>query len=40
MYKKKNYVEAANNYVKAVNIHGPKPLLMSNLAATYLTLEL
>ena len=40
MFNKKNYVEAANNYAKAVNIHGRTPLFMCNLAATYLKLEL
>ncbi|KAF8801413.1 hypothetical protein BYT27DRAFT_7174103 [Phlegmacium glaucopus] len=41
MYNNGDYIEAANNYAKAVNIHGgPKPVLMSNLAMTYLKLEL
>jgi len=41
MYNKGKYVEAADNYAKAVNIHGgPKPVLMSNLAMTYFKLEL
>lgn len=40
MYHKGNYVEAADKYAKAINIHGPKPVLMTNLAATYLKLEL
>ncbi|KAF8955564.1 hypothetical protein BDZ97DRAFT_2080546 [Flammula alnicola] len=40
LFKKGDYVEAADFYARAVNFDGPKPVLMSNLAAVYLKLEL
>lgn len=39
-YMKGDFIGAADAYAQAINIHGPRPVLMSNLAATYLKLEL
>ncbi|KAF9485618.1 hypothetical protein BDN70DRAFT_533975 [Pholiota conissans] len=40
LFKKGDFVGAADLYAQAVNIHGPKPVLMANMAAAYLKLEL
>ncbi|KAF8959770.1 hypothetical protein BDZ97DRAFT_1922742 [Flammula alnicola] len=39
-FMQRDYVGAANFYVEAINVHGPKPVFMSNLAAAYLKLDL
>ncbi|KAF4614612.1 hypothetical protein D9613_003397 [Agrocybe pediades] len=39
-YKNGSNIEAADCYVVAINMFGPRPVLLSNLAAAYLNLEL
>ena len=39
LFIKGDYLKAADLYCRAVEIHGPRPIFMSNLAAAYLKLE-
>ncbi|KAJ3506954.1 hypothetical protein NLJ89_g6573 [Agrocybe chaxingu] len=39
LFKSGDYIDTARCYVRAIYIQGPRPVLMSNLAAVYLKLE-